>query len=74
MTADLVPPHTPLHNGEIMYTSGLQAASFPPGIPVATVRSFHTASGASQETIKVDPAANLSNLAYVDVVQWAPTT
>jgi rod shape-determining protein MreC len=74
MTADLVKPHTPLHKGEVMYTSGLQAASFPPGIPVATVHSFHTASGASQETIKVDPAANLGQLAYVDVVQWQPPT
>jgi len=74
MTADLVLPHTPLHKGEVMYTSGLQAASYPAGIPVATVQSFHTASGASQETIKVDAAANLSQLAYVDVVQWAPST
>ncbi len=74
MTADLVSPHTPLHKGEVMFTSGLQAASYPAGIPVATVRSFHTASGASQETIEVDPAADLSQLAYVDVVQWAPNT
>ncbi len=36
MTADLVPPHTPLHKGQIMYTSGFDAAAFPPGIPVAT--------------------------------------
>lgn len=74
MTADLVPPHTPTRKGQMMYTSGLQAATFPPGIPVATVRSFHTAAGASQETIKVDPAANLRELAYVDVVQWVPPT
>ena len=55
-----------------MFTSGLDAAAFPPGIPVATVQSFHTAAGASQETITVDPVADLSQLAYVDVVQWAP--
>jgi len=74
MTADLVAPHTPLHKGERMYTSGLDAASFPSGIPVATVQSFHTAAGASQESILVDPAADLHHLAYVDVVQWAPPT
>jgi rod shape-determining protein MreC len=74
MTADLVAPHTPLHKGEAMFTSSLDAASFPPGIPVATVRTFHTSAGASQETIEVDPAANLSQLAYVDVVQWVPST
>jgi len=55
-----------------MYTSSLEAASFPPGIPVARVATFHTASGASQESITVDPAADLSQLAYVDVVQWVP--
>ncbi len=74
MTADLVTPQTPVTKGEVMYTSGLQAASYPPGIPVATVRSFHTAAGASQESIDVDPAADLSQLAYVDVVQWVPPT
>ncbi len=74
MTADLVRPHTPVHKGEIMYTSGLDAASYPSGIPVATVSSFHTAAGASQESIEVMPRANLSQLAYVDVVQWVPPT
>ncbi len=72
MTADLVPPHTPTRKGEVMYTSGLQAAAFPPGIPVASVSSFHTSAGASQETIKVDPKADLSQVAYVDVVLWVP--
>ena len=74
MTADLVAPRTPLHKGEVMFTSSLDAAAFPPGIPVARVRSFHTSAGASQESIKVDPAADLSQLAYVDVVQWVPST
>jgi cell shape-determining protein MreC len=57
-----------------MYTSSLQAASYPPGIPVATVSNFHTASGASQETITVESSADLGQLAYVDVVQWVPPT
>jgi len=74
MTADLVAPHTPLRKGEVMFTSSLDAASFPPGIPVATVQSFHTAAGASQESIEVDPKADLDQLAYVDIVQWVPPT
>ncbi|HXN63131.1 MAG TPA: rod shape-determining protein MreC [Acidimicrobiales bacterium] len=74
LTLDLVPPHTPVYKGQILYTSGLQAATFPPGIPVATVESFHNEAGASQESITVDPAANLDELAYVDVVQWEPPT
>jgi rod shape-determining protein MreC len=72
MTADLVPPRTPLTKGEIMYTSGLQAAAFPPGIPVALVTSFHTGAGASQVSITVAPEADLNQLSYVDVVQWTP--
>ena len=35
MTADLVTPGTPLHKGEPMYTSSLDAGSLPAGIPVA---------------------------------------
>jgi rod shape-determining protein MreC len=74
LTADLVAPHTPLRKGEHLYTSGLDAAEYPPGIPVATVSTFHTAAGASQESITVEPSANLSELGYVDVVQWVPPT
>ena len=72
MTADLVAPHTPLQKGETMYTSSLDAAAFPPGIPVARVSSFHASAGASQVTITVTPAADLSQLAYVNVVLWEP--
>jgi rod shape-determining protein MreC len=74
MTGDLVPPHTVMHKGEIMYTSGLDSASFPPGIPVAHVKSFHTSAGASQETISLVPQADLSLLEYVNVVLWEPSS
>lgn len=72
MSVDLVPPHTPVHKGEVVYTSGLSAAALPPGIPVARVASFHSTSGASQETITVTPMADLDQLAYVDVVLSEP--
>ena len=72
MTADLIAPHTALNKGEEMYTSGLDAAAFPPGIPVARVKSFHASAGASQEAVSVTPIANLTQLAYVDVVVWEP--
>lgn len=73
MTLDLVPPHTAVHKGETVYTSGLNAAAFPAGIPVAHIASFHDSPGASQESITVAPNADLGQLAYVDVVQWAPS-
>jgi rod shape-determining protein MreC len=72
MTADLINPHTALTKGEPMYTSSLDGAAFPPGIPVARVKSFHTGAGASQESVTVTPIANLNQLAYVDVVVWEP--
>jgi rod shape-determining protein MreC len=74
MTLDLVPPRTPLTAGEQVYTSSLDAASFPSGIPVAKVATFNTPAGASQENVTVTPSADLSQLAYVDVVQWEPQT
>ena len=57
-----------------MFTSGLNAAEFPPGIPVATVESFHTPAGASQEASRWTRRPTSSQLAYVDVVQWEPPT
>jgi rod shape-determining protein MreC len=72
MTADLIAPHAALTKGEEMYTSSLDAAAFPPGIPVARVKSFHSNAGASQETVSVTPIAKLTQLAYVDVVIWEP--
>ena len=74
MTAVLVAPHTPLHTGEMMFTSGLSAGSYPKGIPVAKVASFRTAAGSNQETVTLAPAANLGELGYVDVVQWEPSS
>jgi rod shape-determining protein MreC len=73
MTADYIAPGTPLTKGEIMYTSGLNGADFPSGIPVATVQSFHTPTGATQISVTVRAAANLNQVAYVAVVQWAPS-
>jgi len=72
LTADLVPPRTALHKGEVMFTSSLDAAAFPPGIPVARVRSFHASAGAGQETITLTPESDLTQLFYVDVVLWEP--
>jgi rod shape-determining protein MreC len=72
MTAELIAPHTPLSKGEPIYTSSLDGGAFPPGIPVARVKSFHTSAGAGQETVTVTPIADLNQLAYVDVVMWEP--
>jgi cell shape-determining protein MreC len=55
-----------------MYTSSLDAAAFPPGIPVARVKSFHAAPAPVKRRSPSRPIANLTQLAYVDVVVWEP--
>ncbi len=55
LAADLIPPNTPLTEGEQFVTSGLQGAEFPGGIPVATVTSSETGVTSSQETVTLRP-------------------
>jgi rod shape-determining protein MreC len=74
LSVDLVPLRTALHKGERMYTSSLNGASFPPGIPVSYVTAYHATAGAAQETVTVQPQANMGQLGYVDVVLWEPTS
>jgi rod shape-determining protein MreC len=72
LSADLIPSNTPLTNGEVFTTSGLQGALFPPGIPVAAVQTSHTGSSATEETVTLQPLADLAHLRYVSVVLWGP--
>ncbi len=73
LSADLVPTNTPLTNGEVFTTSGLQGALYPPGIPVARVVASHTGTSASQESVALQPIADLTHLRYVTVVLWGPS-
>ena len=72
LDADLVRTNTPLAIGEQFTTSGLEGAIFPAGIPVATVVSANTGATASQETVQLQPLADLVHLRYVSVVLWGP--
>jgi rod shape-determining protein MreC len=73
LSADLVPSNTPLTNGEVFTTSGLQGALFPAGIPVARVVSSHTGDTATQESVSLQPEADLAHLRYVSVILWGPS-
>ena len=71
LTADLVAPHTALHKGEIMFTSSLDAAAFPAGIPVGRVASFHTSAGRICAVVAVQPtmppcARTMSSVAFLN--------
>jgi len=62
---------TPVTVGELMYTSGLAGAQFPPGIPVARVTSVHSVVGAADKQVTAKPLAALSGLGYVEVLVWS---
>jgi len=74
LTASLVPANTHLTVGEIFSTSGLQGAVFPGGIPVARVVSSKTGTSASEESVTLQPLADLAHLRYVSVLQYGPNS
>jgi rod shape-determining protein MreC len=73
LAVQYVQPGTALSVGEVLATSGLQNALFPPGIPVARVTSYSSTPSSTQETVSAQPVADLAALQYVDVLQWEPS-
>jgi rod shape-determining protein MreC len=69
-----VTPGTPLRRGEVLTTSGLQNALFPPGIPVATVSSYSSTPSSTEELVSAAPVVDLAALQYVDVMLWEPAS
>ncbi len=74
LSASLVPSNTHLTDGEVFTTSGLQGAAYPFGIPVARVVSSSTGSSAAQESVSLQPEADLAHLRYVAVLLWGPAS
>jgi len=70
LSVNVVTPGAPLHRGEILTTSGLQNAAYPPLIPVARVTAVSSTPSSTQEAVTAVPVANLDQLDYVDVLQW----
>ena len=70
MTAALVPANTPLAHGDVFFTSGLQGAIYPSGIPVAQVAAAKNGLTTSQESVNLQPVADLAHLRYVAVLLW----
>ncbi len=74
LSAALVPTNTVLPPGTTFITSGLPNADFPGDIPVATVTSTSNGTTASQESVNLQPLADLSHLRYVSVVIYGPSS
>jgi rod shape-determining protein MreC len=72
LAVQYIQPGTPLQIGEVLTTSGLQNALFPPGIPVARVTSFSSTPSSTQEAVAAQPVVDLAALQFVDVLQWEP--
>jgi rod shape-determining protein MreC len=64
---------TPLTVGTTLFTSGLQNAQYPGGIPVAKVTSVSTEASSDQETVSAKPLSALGDLQYVEVLQSEPS-
>lgn len=71
LQVDLVQPDTPVEEDELVVTSGLRQARFPPGIPVGTVASVSTRRGALQKDLRVRPLADLGRLEFVEILLWS---
>jgi len=65
-------PVPKLRTGQAVYTSGLDGEKFPPNIPVGKVATYNLAPGAAEPDVTINPFVNLNNLAYLDVLLWAP--
>jgi rod shape-determining protein MreC len=74
LSADLIPANAVLANGDIFSTSGVPGASYPMGIPVAKVVAHRIGLTSSQESVSLVPLADLTQLRYVSVVLWGPST
>ena len=70
MSVLYLPTGAKVTKGSLLLTSGLAGGVFPAGIPVGTVTSASSIAGAGGVDVTVLPAADLSNLGYVDVLQW----
>ncbi len=71
LTVDYIAPGTQLPVGTPIYTSGLNGAIFPPGIPVGYVSKITGTTNASgDESVQATMYAHLSGFQYVGILQW----
>jgi rod shape-determining protein MreC len=61
-----------LVKGQAVLTSGLDLEKFPPNIPVGRVATVTTPAGAAEPDITLVPFANVSQLAFLQILIWAP--
>jgi len=72
LSVQFIPPRTPLRRGMLLTTAPQSPQTYPTGIPVARITSFHADPTATSETVAAKPVAALGDLGYVEVLQWLP--
>jgi len=63
-------PDTCITKGELVFTSAVEDAAFPPDIPVAKVTSVEKKTGELEPTIGLQPLVDLDDLTYLKVLRW----
>lgn len=63
-------PDTCISKNELVFTSAVEDASFPPDIPVAKVAEVSRPKGDLERTITLQPLVDLDDLTYLKVLRW----
>ncbi|MHB2028303.1 MAG: rod shape-determining protein MreC [Acidimicrobiales bacterium] len=71
--ANAVALSSAIQPGTKLSTDGLNGGLFPPGLPVATVKTVSLTPGATTYNLTLTPVANLRHISYLNVVLWEPT-
>jgi rod shape-determining protein MreC len=67
-------PDTCISEGELVFTSAVANAAFPPDIPVAKVTGIEKKTGELESTVSLRPLVNLNDITYVKVLRWPEPT
>ena len=67
-------PDTCITKGELVFTSAVANAAFPPDIPVAKVTGVEKKIGELESTVSLRPLVALNDITYVKVLRWPEPT
>lgn len=56
--------------GDAVITSGVERSPFPPDVPVGRVKAVGTTEDGSEQTLEIEPAADIDDLTFVKVLAW----
>ena len=72
LTVGLVERGARVRRGDVAFTSGLDGAVYPADVPVGRVVGSRPDSAQLQQSVELEPVADLENLRLVSVLQWRP--